>query len=88
MLEFFLTNILAPTFAAGFTWILARRKFKQEVKANELENVERAVGIWRNISEGLEDKLNSALKEIEHQNVLIKEMSAEIEQLRYKLNNR
>lgn len=94
MLELILTNILAPIFAAGFTWILARRKFRQEVKQNELENIEKAISIWRGVSESLEEKLSFAHKEIAKQNELItkqneliKHLSEEVEQLRSKLKS-
>lgn len=94
MLELILTNILAPIFAAGFTWILARRKFRQEVKQNELENIEKAISIWRGVSESLEEKLAFAHKEIAKQNELItkqneliKHLSEEVEQLRSKLKS-
>jgi len=40
-----LLNILTPFASAGLTWFLARRKYRAESKANELENVEKAISI-------------------------------------------
>ncbi|MCO5258675.1 MAG: hypothetical protein M9916_00850 [Crocinitomicaceae bacterium] len=92
MLETIIINILSPILASGFTWMLARRKFKQEVKQNELENIEKAITIWREVSENLEIKLSNAQDEISKQNELIskqndliKHLTDEIELLRNKL---
>lgn len=81
MIDTLLINIVSPIFASGFTWILARRKFKQEVKANEIENIEKIISIWRTMVEELEDRLKQAQNEIV-------QLTTEITSLRQQLFNK
>lgn len=59
-------SFLAPILTLVVGWFLARRKNRAEAKnveadakANELENVETAIAIWRKVAEDLQEELKS-----------------------------
>ncbi len=59
-----LYNTLSAAGAATVTWIFSRRKQKAEVATNELENVDKAIAIWRGIASDLEGKFTALQKEV------------------------
>ena len=60
MSELFFT--LLPSVATMLIgWILGRRQQVAVTKTTELDNVEKAIQIWRSLSADLEDKLNAAI---------------------------
>lgn len=74
--------------AAGafFGWLFGRRKQKAEAQSSELENVEKAVAIWRQIASDLEGKFTALQTEV---NQLRKEvLKLEMENERLKDANR
>lgn len=61
--------VVIPSFiTAVTTWILSRRKYKAETKSDELENIDKAVKIWRELSEDLEQRLKAEIKELRQAN--------------------
>lgn len=46
-------------------WLYSLRKNRQEVKNAELDNVQKAVEIWRNLSQQLEEKVRILQEKIE-----------------------
>lgn len=57
-----LSWLWATLTAAGsslVTWIFTRKKQNVEVKTSELDNVEKAVAIWRGIASDLEGKFTA-----------------------------
>jgi chromosome segregation ATPase len=67
---------LVTAFAGGFTgWVFARKKMKAEAQKSELDTIEQAVTIWRNLAEELETKLEAYRVEIE-------KLRSDIEKLR------
>lgn len=89
------------TTAAGafFGWLFGRRKQKAEAESSELDNVEKAVAIWRQIASDLEGKftalqtqvteLQKHVLKLELENEKLKdknnELQAEIDELRTKI---
>jgi peptidoglycan hydrolase CwlO-like protein len=57
-----MTEILLPALTAiigaASSWFLARRKVKAEAVNTELDAIEKAVSIWRQLSEGLKAELD------------------------------
>ena len=54
----FLNNPFLLTIAGGFSgWFFGRRKQKAEAFQSELEAIEKAVGIWREIAQDLKVEL-------------------------------
>jgi hypothetical protein len=45
---------------------VSRKKAKEEAKTTELDNVEKAVKIWRDLSEDLSDKLKVLTEKCDH----------------------
>ena len=64
---------LPSAFTAIVTWFLSRRKYKAETTANELDNVEKAAKIWRELSEDLEKRLKDEIRELREENSSIQE---------------
>lgn len=50
----------ATFFASLITWFFARRKTNADAKGAELDNVNKAVAIWREMAEALEKRLDEA----------------------------
>lgn len=46
-------------------YLYSLRKERQLIRTNELDNVQKAVGIWRNLSQELEDKVKELQERIE-----------------------
>lgn len=51
-------NAAVALVTAFVTWFFSRQKQRAETRASELENVEKAVSIWRSIAQDLEKKLD------------------------------
>lgn len=71
----FLFPVLTSIVTAGATWFIARRKNDAEARASELDTVEKAVAIWREIAQDLK-------KELEAQSVEIGKLREEVSTLR------
>lgn len=81
-------------------WLFGRKKQNAEVKASELDNVEKAVAIWRGIASDLEGKftaLQHQFTELQKSNIELQievrrlketnaELQSEIEELRSQIN--
>ncbi len=52
-------NILAPIATAVVGWFIGKRKTNAEASQSEIENVEKALGIYRNIIEDLNSKIQA-----------------------------
>lgn len=48
-----LPEALTGFLSAGVTWLFTRRKQSAEADGAELDNIEQAAGIWRNLAETL-----------------------------------
>jgi chromosome condensin MukBEF ATPase and DNA-binding subunit MukB len=53
-----LSYVVAPIVTIYVTNFFVRKKVQAEVKTNELQNVEGAIKIWRELAESFEQKLN------------------------------
>ena len=49
-------NFISPIAIAVITWFLAKGKYKTEVKTGELDNVEKAISIYKDTIVYLEDR--------------------------------
>jgi peptidoglycan hydrolase CwlO-like protein len=58
-------NALTGITTATITWYAARRKNKAETYVSELDAVERAVKVWRELGEGMQKKYEALHDEIE-----------------------
>jgi predicted RNase H-like nuclease (RuvC/YqgF family) len=83
-----ITTILisfGTAFATGLTtWIFSRKMYKKdvekrsaEVEANELENVQAAITIWRNTAEGLKAEITELRAKIERYRTLVEQLRQE-----------
>ncbi|THU36906.1 hypothetical protein FAM09_18255 [Niastella caeni] len=58
-------NALTGITTATITWYAARRKNKAETYISELDAVERAVKVWRELGEGMQKKYEALHDEVE-----------------------
>ena len=58
-------NALTGLTSATITWYAARRKNRAETYISELDAVERAVKVWRELGEGMQQKYETLHDEIE-----------------------
>lgn len=58
-----LTSILSSVISGSIVFIWTRRKYKAETRSAELDNIQKAVSIWRNLAKDLEEELKSLKKE-------------------------
>jgi len=73
MNEIFYTTI--PAVVTGVvTYIFTRKKQHQETKANELDNVQKALEVYRSIIEDLKTDLEETSKKVESLNTYIDEI--------------
>ena len=73
MNEIFYTTI--PAVVTGVvTYIFTRKKQHQETKANELDNVQKALEVYRSIIEDLKTDLEETGKKVESLNTYIDEI--------------
>lgn len=54
-------GLIAPFFSAWAAFIFTRRKYFAESKTNELDNVDKAITIWRKLAEELEANLKGEM---------------------------
>lgn len=50
-------NAIIALSSAGITWVFSRKKQNAEIKASELDNVEQAISIWRELALDLGKKV-------------------------------
>jgi chromosome segregation ATPase len=66
--------IVIPSLLTGTTtWLFSRKKYKAETTGNELDNVEKAAKIWRELSEDLEKRLKDEIRELRSENQTIQD---------------
>ena len=63
------------------TWFAARRKNLADVRNSELDNVDKAVKIYREMIEDLGTKYANAIDELKKANQRIKDLEASVEEL-------
>lgn len=78
-------EILIPAITAlvgaGITWFFGRPKEKAELQTSELDNVDKAVKIYREMIEDLGRKYEKAISDLEKANLRIKELENSVEEL-------
>jgi uncharacterized protein (DUF3084 family) len=97
MIENLATELIAVISAAAsslVTYFFARRKNNAEAQSSELDNVQKAAAIWRELAEQLNvkiDKLiseNAVLKhEIQSQKLAIRKLETMLNELGVKVDN-
>ncbi|GIZ15310.1 cell wall anchor protein [Capnocytophaga catalasegens] len=80
-----LKEILLPvitTFVGAFVgWLFGRPKEKAELQTNELDNVDKAVKIYREMIEDLGEQLRKAITELNAAKTTIRELESTVEGL-------
>jgi predicted nucleic acid-binding Zn-ribbon protein len=84
-----LTWLWATLSAAGsslVTWLFSRKKQEAETKASELDNVEKAVEIWRKMAEDLKAEIRENREENTKLRQQMEQQEVEIKSLRRTLD--
>lgn len=80
-----LKEILLPvitTFVGALVgWFFGRPKEKAELQTSELDNVDKAVKIYREMIEDLSQKYAKAISDLEKANQRVKELESSVEEL-------
>ncbi len=70
-----LTSVIPPIFSAIITFFLTRRKYMAEVRkasveveTNEIDNIEKAARIWRELSEDITARLKEDIDQLRREN--------------------
>jgi septal ring factor EnvC (AmiA/AmiB activator) len=61
------------------TWVMTRRKNRAEAKGSELDNVEKAAKIWRELTEGLTKQFNQEIDELRSRNDQLQKKVEEVQ---------
>jgi septal ring factor EnvC (AmiA/AmiB activator) len=81
----FIKSIITPTaIGAGSTgvfWFFSRRKKEAETKASELDNVEDAIKIWRDMAQSLESIRKTQEDKLEILTAEVHELRAQVDEL-------
>lgn len=84
-----LKEILLPvltSFAGAFVgWFFGKAKEKAELQTSELDNVDKAVKIYREMIEDLSQKYAKAISDLEKANQRVKELENSVEGLLFEL---
>ncbi|MBV5336902.1 MAG: hypothetical protein J0653_02625 [Deltaproteobacteria bacterium] len=82
-------GFLAPVISALAAYVFARRKNVADAQASELDNVDKAVTIWRKLAEQLEANLKCEMDSLRRANAELREqidkLSEENSELRKKM---
>jgi len=62
------TGLITPIVTALSAWFFARRKNNAEAKKSELDNVEKAISIWRKLSEDMDLRFKAEIEELRKEN--------------------
>lgn len=88
LLQPYISEIITAIISAFVAWFFSRKKQQMEVQANELDNVEKAVRIYREVADDLSKQLktaitelNEAKKELDEARQTIKELEQKVEAL-------
>ncbi len=68
MMTEYLNFLFYLSVPASVTWFLARRKNNADAKSSELDNVEKAIKVWRELSEGMERRFTHEIEELRKEN--------------------
>lgn len=77
----FLIPVLTTFVGALVGWFFGRPKEKAELQTSELDNVDKAVKIYREMIEDLGRKYEKAISDLEKANLRIKELENSVEEL-------
>ncbi|HLN52747.1 MAG TPA: hypothetical protein VK212_03495 [Lentimicrobium sp.] len=93
-----ITSTVSAAITAILTFILTRRKYHTEVKkadkeadSSEIDNVEKAIRIWRQLSEDIKVRLTQDIEELRLENLKTREklntLTRENHALRHQMTN-
>jgi len=85
-LELILTYLVGPIVTALIAYLIGKRKSNAEAKRNELENVEGAIKIWREMAEALTGRLEQRDATISEQNEKLDKLLSQNTHLINKVN--
>jgi predicted RNase H-like nuclease (RuvC/YqgF family) len=60
--------IIPSAMSSAITWLITRRKNTAEAESSELDNVEKAIKIWRELSTDLETRLRNDIQRLREEN--------------------
>jgi hypothetical protein len=80
------SNLFATLFSGGIVWLFTfkyvKRKAKAEASGLELDNIEKAVNIWRSLAQTLEKRVDSVEAQLVETKEEVKEQKKLTEELK------
>lgn len=73
--------VLTGAISGGFAYLFARRKNIAEAQSNEIDNLSKAVTIWRELAENLERKVDQVISENKSLKGEIQSLEMQVKQL-------
>ncbi len=70
--------ILSSVVTSIVTWLLTRRKINAEAESSELDNVAKAVKVWRELNEELELRFNHEIDLLRRENCDLRNQVSEV----------
>lgn len=70
--------LLAPIVTASTAWFFARRKNNADAKTSELDNVEKAITIWRKLSEDMDLRFKAEIEDLRKENCNLQNQVAQV----------
>lgn len=77
----FILPIIGTIVSAVVGWWFGRAKEQMEVQTSELDNVDKAVKIYREMIEDLSNKYAKAISDLEAANLRIRELETSVDEL-------
>ncbi len=68
MITQLLLIVIPSAMSSAITWLITRRKNTAEAESSELDNVEKAIKIWRELSTDLETRLRNDIQRLREEN--------------------
>ncbi|SDE79729.1 cell wall anchor protein [Riemerella columbipharyngis] len=84
-LQQYISEALTAVIGGFFGWFFTRKKQQEELRASELDNVDKAVRIYREMIEDLSGQLKTAITELDEAKATIKELEQKVEALTVEL---
>lgn len=70
---------------AVFSWFRARKRDAAEIRTAEIENVEKAITIWRNLAQDMRSRVDELTAQVVQLNAKVDHLNAENESLKVKV---
>lgn len=76
---------IGSALTAIWSWFRARKRDAAEIRTAEIENVEKAITIWRNLAQDMRARVDELTNQVTQLNAKVDHLNAENESLKVKI---